>query len=154
MTAARCSGAEARGARVAAAARGWLGTPYRHQASARGAGADCLGLVRGVWREVVGPEPEAPPAYSPDWSEAAREERLWAAMARWCAPVAVAEARMGDVLLFRMRAAGVAKHLGIVTACGSDGLRMIHAHAGRSVAEAAVGPAWLRRCAAAFRFPE
>jgi hypothetical protein len=28
-------------------ARGWIGTPYLHQASRRGAGADCLGLVRG-----------------------------------------------------------------------------------------------------------
>ncbi|HWW12917.1 MAG TPA: peptidase P60, partial [Brevundimonas sp.] len=49
-----------------AAARSWLGTPYRHQASMKGQGADCLGLVRGVWREVVGAEPEATPAYVPD----------------------------------------------------------------------------------------
>lgn len=45
--------------RVVAEARGWVGTPYVHQASARGAGADCLGLVRGVWRGVFGDEPEA-----------------------------------------------------------------------------------------------
>ena len=37
------------GAAVVAAARGWLGTPYQHQASARGAGAGCLGLLRGIW---------------------------------------------------------------------------------------------------------
>ena len=41
-------------AAIVAAARGWLGTPYRHQASVRGEGADCLGLVRGVWRELIG----------------------------------------------------------------------------------------------------
>ena len=35
---------------IVAAARGWVGTPYRHQASLKGIGADCLGLVRGVWR--------------------------------------------------------------------------------------------------------
>ena len=46
-------------------ARGWIGTPYRHQASLKGVGCDCLGLVRGVWREVMGEEPEAPPAYRP-----------------------------------------------------------------------------------------
>ena len=28
----------------------WIGTPYRHQASLKGVGCDCLGLVRGVWR--------------------------------------------------------------------------------------------------------
>ena len=47
-------------------ARGWLGTPYLHQASVRGAGADCLGLVRGVWRELCGVEPVAVPPYTPD----------------------------------------------------------------------------------------
>ena len=31
-------------------ARDWIGTPYQHQASLKGAGCDCLGLVRGVWR--------------------------------------------------------------------------------------------------------
>jgi NlpC/P60 family putative phage cell wall peptidase len=33
-------------------ARGWIGTPYRHQASLKGVGCDCLGLLRGVWREA------------------------------------------------------------------------------------------------------
>ncbi len=51
------------------AARSWIGTPYVHQASAKGAGSDCLGLIRGVWREIYGAEPEAPPAYTPDWNE-------------------------------------------------------------------------------------
>ena len=44
-------------ARVIAAARAWLGAPYRHQASALGAGCDCLGLARGVWRALYGPDP-------------------------------------------------------------------------------------------------
>ncbi|MCK4713545.1 MAG: peptidase, partial [Marinosulfonomonas sp.] len=57
------------GERVAELARGWIGTPYRHQASVKGAGADCLGLLRGIWCEVYGAEPEAVPAYTPDWSE-------------------------------------------------------------------------------------
>src|SRR3989338_4143365 len=48
---------------IVAAARSWIGTPYRHQASLKGAGCDCLGLVRGVWRELYGDEPEAPPPY-------------------------------------------------------------------------------------------
>ena len=68
---------------VLAIARAWLGTPYLHQASCKGAGADCLGLLRGVWREVVGAEPETVPAYSPDWSEAARREDLAEAAGRW-----------------------------------------------------------------------
>lgn len=51
---------------VVIAARRWIGTPYVHQAALRGAGADCLGLVRGVWREVLGEEPEPVPPYTPD----------------------------------------------------------------------------------------
>lgn len=41
---------------IIAIARSWLGTPYHDQASLRGVGCDCLGLARGVWREIVGPE--------------------------------------------------------------------------------------------------
>ena len=53
--------------RVIAAARVWLGTPYHDQASLKGVGCDCLGLARGVWREVVGSEPFPIPPYSRDW---------------------------------------------------------------------------------------
>ncbi|MBC7141961.1 MAG: peptidase, partial [Rhodobacteraceae bacterium] len=70
------------GTRAVAVARGWIGTPYRHQASARGAGADCLGLLRGVWRELYGAEPEPVPAYTQDWSEPEGAERLWQAARR------------------------------------------------------------------------
>ena len=59
---------------IVEAARDWIGTPYRHQASLRGVGCDCLGLVRGVWRTLVGGEPETPGPYGSDWAEAAGEE--------------------------------------------------------------------------------
>ena len=52
-------------------ARRWIGTPYRHQASTMGSGADCLGLIRGVWRNLFGKEPEQIPPYTADWSEPA-----------------------------------------------------------------------------------
>ena len=67
---------------VIAVARRWIGTPYQHQSSCEGAGADCLGLVRGIWREICGEEPAVVPAYTPDWSEAARDEQLLDACAR------------------------------------------------------------------------
>ena len=53
------------------AARAWIGTPYLHQASLQGAGTDCLGLLRGIWRDCLGAEPVAVPAYTADWSKAA-----------------------------------------------------------------------------------
>ncbi len=133
---------------VVEAARGWIGTPYRHQASVKGAGADCLGLVRGIWREVIGSEPVEPPRYSMDWAEPQGEERLWQAARAYLRPVA-RNRQPGDVLLFRMRAGAVAKHLGIAT--GED--RFVHAYSGRGVVESALSAPWRRRIVAQFEFP-
>lgn len=41
-------GAGVSASRIVAEARTWLGTPFVHQASKRGVGTDCAGLVRGV----------------------------------------------------------------------------------------------------------
>jgi NlpC/P60 family putative phage cell wall peptidase len=142
------------GLHVVRAARTWIGTPYCHGASTWGAGADCLGLIRGIWRNLYGREPEAVPPYSPDWSEATREERLWAAARRHLHEVVFGDAVPGDVLLFRMRAAGPAKHLGIL-ATGADGNpTVVHAYSGVGVVESPLGEAWRRRVVAAFRFRE
>jgi NlpC/P60 family putative phage cell wall peptidase len=135
--------------KIVAEARMWIGTPYAHQASLRGAGADCLGLVRGVWRAVVGDEPERAPAYTPDWAEALGEETLLAAARRHLREIAPGEARAGDVLLFRMGLGAPAKHAAIVS--GAD--RIIHAYWGRAVCETRLVPWWRRRIAAAFAFP-
>ena len=99
--------------RVVQAARGWIGTPYVHQASRKGAGCDCLGLIRGLWRELYGAEPELPPAYTMDWSEPQGAEALWQAAARHLAAKPLSDAAPGDVILFRMREGSVAKHLGV-----------------------------------------
>ncbi|UAL13084.1 C40 family peptidase [Caulobacter segnis] len=132
---------------VLAQTRLWLGTPYRHQASTLGAGCDCLGLVRGVWRALHGVEPEAPPPYRPDWAEIGGGERLLEAFGRWLIPTDVPEP--GDVLVFRMAPGAVAKHCAIQS--GPD--RMIHAYWGRACVESALGRWWRERLAAAFRFP-
>lgn len=141
------------GARAVAAARGWIGTPYVHQASCRGAGADCLGLVRGIWREVVGAEPEVPPAYSMDWSEPQRDERLWAAALRHLRPKALEDAKAGDILLYRMRDGAVAKHLGLAAEVGAQP-SFIHAYSGHGVVESPLSAPWRRRLVARFQFPE
>jgi cell wall-associated NlpC family hydrolase len=61
---------------IVAVARSWLGTPYHHQATLKGVGCDCLGLVRGVYADLCGHAPEEPPPYSPDWAEARGCETL------------------------------------------------------------------------------
>ncbi len=139
------------GERAVAEARGWLGTPYRHQASMRGAGADCLGLLRGVWRALYGAEPIALPAYTADWSEAAGREDLLETAQGLLRPAGV-EPAVGDVLVFRMRARGVAKHLGLVSEAG-PAPRFIHAYSGHGVVEVALTTPWQRRIAARLTFP-
>lgn len=134
---------------IVAAARGWRGTPYRHQASLRGVGTDCLGLVRGVWREVIGPEPESPPGYGPDWAEMGGQEALAAAARRHLREIPCTEFMAGDVLLFRWRGGMPAKHAGIAASCDT----MVHAQEGAAVAEIVLAPWWRRRIAFAFRFP-
>lgn len=136
-------------AAIVAAARGWIGTPYQHQGSLRGVGCDCLGLVRGVWREVIGVEPEQPGAYSSDWAEASGREALAEAAFRHLVPLAILDFAAGDVLLFRWRNGFVAKHAAIASSAAT----MIHAHDGAAVCEVALAPWWRRRIAHAFRFP-
>jgi NlpC/P60 family putative phage cell wall peptidase len=137
-------------AAVVAEAWGWLGTPYRHQASLKGVGCDCLGFVRGVWRAVVGPEPEAPPPYRPDWAETGEGDPLLAAAARHLVAIAPGEAGPGDVLAFRWRPGLPAKHLGILV----EPARFLHAHEHAAVAPAPLAGWWRAHLAAAFRFPD
>ncbi|WP_332638752.1 NlpC/P60 family protein [Brevundimonas sp.] len=139
--------------RAAAIARTWLGTPYRHRTSLRGEGADCLGLVRGVWRELTGSEPEPLPAYQADWAEVGGEETLLAAARRWLKEKPVAEAVVGDVLMFRMAAGCPVKHCAILSDTAGAESRMIHAYWGRAVVESWLGAWWRRRLVAVFGWP-
>ena len=134
---------------VVAEARSWIGTPYRHQASLKGVGCDCLGLLRGVWRAAMGAEPEFPPPYSPDWAEAGADT-LVAAARRHLIEADGALVAPGDILLFRWRDNLPAKHCAIATSVDT----MVHAHDGASVAEVAFRPWWRRHLAHTFRFPE
>ena len=135
-----------------AEAKRWIGTPYVHQAAMQGAGTDCLGLLRGVWRALYGAEPETIPAYTQDWSEPSNTEELWQAARRWLVEVPRRDVAVGDVLLFRMRAGSVAKHLGIVSAAGLEA-SFIHAYTGHGVTQSPLSAPWLRRVAAIFEFP-
>lgn len=138
--------------RVVAQARLWIGTPYVHQASAQGAGCDCLGLVRGVWRALNGAEPEFVPAYTPDWGEPQGQEALLAAATRHMRRVK-GDWQAGQILLFRMRDGAVAKHLGILSRCGETP-QFIHAYTGHGVVESPLSDPWRRRVVARFEINE
>lgn len=135
---------------IIAEALSWIGTPYHHQASLKGVGADCLGVVRGVWRSVHGYDAEMPPAYSRDWAEAAGEETLLAAAGRHMRPIGIDQRQPGDVLIFRFRATVPAKHAGILT--GPD--TFVHAIEGGAACDVALSAWWRRRIAGVFAFYE
>jgi len=140
----------ASGARIIAAAREWIGTPYHDQASVKGVGADCLGLARGVWREVIGREPTGIPPYTRDWGEVGSVEVFAATAGRWMIPVSLSEARPGALLVFRMREGAIAKHCGILSDVGT----IIHSYDRLGVIEEPYTDAWRRRLAFVFLYPQ
>jgi NlpC/P60 family putative phage cell wall peptidase len=137
------------GGRIAAAALEWVGTPYRHQGRRKGVGCDCLGLVIGVWCEVLGPVPELPGPYSADWAEGGGEDRLLAAARRHFREIGLNQAGPGDMLLFRWRAGSAAKHAAILVAPDA----FVHAYEGAAVMVTTLVPQWRQRIAGAFAFP-
>ncbi|MCB2114446.1 MAG: C40 family peptidase [Parvularculaceae bacterium] len=137
-------------AEIVAAARRWLGTPYIHQAAAKGAGCDCLGLIIGLYTEIYGRAPETPPPYTPDWNERRPcEEPLLNAARRRLVETGPHLLRPGQVLVFRVVRTGPAKHCGVV----ASGETFIHAYAGRCVVESWLSRWWTERIAGVFEFP-
>ena len=148
---------------IVAVARSWVGTSYHHQASVKGVGCDCLGLIRGMWRELLGDEPETLSAYTRDWGDVTGSEPLLAVARRHLLPLANVDLALpGDMLVFRMQA-GVAKHAGVLTGGSLDALsrsehleragHFIHAVEELGVTEVALTRWWRRRLVAAFSLP-
>lgn len=136
-------------ATVVEAARAFLGTPYRHQASTIGAGCDCLGLLRGVWRQLYGDEPMAMPAYRADMRDPLNAAALRLAAERFLlAETGALEA--GQVVLFRLNGAAEPKHCGILVSPE----RFIHAQERLGVIEANLTEGWRARISGRFRFPD
>lgn len=127
-------------------AREWIGSPYVHQGSLRGVGADCLGLIRGVWREVVGDEPEPMPAYAADWW-VAPQNMLTAMFERHFTETDPSDRQASDILTFALRG-GPVKHCAIIT---PD--TMIHVRMNRSVREEPLTEVWQRLIVSAYRWP-
>jgi len=139
-----------RRAQVIAEARRWIDTPYRHQASCRGAGSDCLGLIRGIWRELCGAEPLPLPPYTPNWDEATDHDRLLSAARSCFTCVDKADTQPGDIMLFLMTPRGACKHIAVRASAAT----IIHAYWGRAVVESYLVPYWQKRHAYSFAFPE
>lgn len=134
--------------RVVSAAREWLGTPYRHRASTLGAGCDCLGLLRGVWRTLYGDEPMVAPPYRASIRDPENAGALRLASERFLLP-AEGPVEAGQVVLFRLAGLEEPKHCAIMVA----GDRFIHAQEKLGVVEAYLTDGWARRVNGRFWFP-
>ena len=90
---------------IIALARDWLGTPYHHQASLRGVGTDCVGLIRGIYRELLRQRGRSNACLHPRLG--GRQRPRDAHRSRAPSPRSRSprfDAKPGDVLVFRWRA--------------------------------------------------
>ncbi len=127
----------------------WVGTPYQHQCSRKMDGCDCLGLVRGLWREFYGQEPEPLPPYTPDWAEGGDTEILLQAARKYLLEKPIEKRVPGDVLVFRMQDGVIAKHMAILV----EADLIVHAYWGRAVTRSFLAPFWRKRLVGVFSFP-
>lgn len=108
-------------------ARAWVGTPYILGAAVRGAGCDCVGLVRGVWSDLTRQPAPNPPPWRADWANSSARLLVDAAR-RYLEPIDIDAAKPGDVVVLRVHDTREA-HCGILE---NDG-QFIHAMEGVGV---------------------
>lgn len=137
-------------AHVVATAKEWLGTRWLHQASLKGVGTDCIGLIAGVAAECGVAEADKW-AHDPHRQNYGREpdhKMLLAACDAYLDRIAFAAAVPGDVLLFRF--AAEPQHFGILSRRAPD--YVIHAYAqARKVVENRLDELWRSRLVAVYR---
>jgi cell wall-associated NlpC family hydrolase len=97
------------GEQVWAEALTWRGTPFHWQASVKGVGCDCKGLISGVARELLRPEAASIPANISDYHRRVPVLVLKAGLAQLFDRASAPE--RGDILLLRF--AGQPQHLAI-----------------------------------------
>ena len=108
-------------ARVVAAARAWVGTPYHHAADVQGVGVDCAMILVRVFCDLGLVPPFDPRPYVKDWMLHREDERYLGFLLDRAR--AVEAPQPGDVILFRIGRCYA--HGGIVT-CGEP-LAFVHA---------------------------
>lgn len=130
---------------IVACARTWLGTPYRHQGSVRGVGADCSGLLRGVAREK-GIQFRARENYARGLDVPL--EAFLAEIAENLVRIEISDARDASVLLIELEPARP-YHFAIVTDVG-----IIHSYQSVGmVVETSLSRAWRERIHSAWDIP-
>lgn len=126
----------------------WIGTPYCHQASKRGVGADCLGLIVGIWNALASKPLVLPRHDQRSWAQHAAGEPLLEGLGQFLIEKPTPSADPGDVLALRWRSSWPASHLAVLMDDGT----IVHAYEGGRVVRSNLAP-WARHVAACFAFP-
>lgn len=138
-------------AQIVREARTWIDTPWIHQASLRGVGCDCIGVVVGTAYALAMPEAKAwkTDAEFRGYGPTPVPEKLLAACAKYLDPIKLSHTLSGDVLLFAFKRQPM--HFGILT--NSNPRMMVHGfqRVGK-VVENSLGEKWERRLFGAYRY--
>lgn len=120
----------------------WVGTPFHWEASVKGVGCDCRGLLTGVARDLGRPEADSIEANVVGYSRQIDETALLAGLDK-VFKRRNGKPKPGDILAFRIR--GKVQHLGIMV----EGGRFAHAYSlePRQVIETPLSGLWLKRLA-------
>lgn len=112
------------GGRIVAEAMSWIGTPFHPQASVKGVGCDCKGLVAGVAREIGLAEGDSWQAGLADYDIQRVPVQLLSRGLSEIFDAVTGEWQPGDVLLLTI--SGREQHLAIYAGVGPQGPEMIH----------------------------
>jgi NlpC/P60 family putative phage cell wall peptidase len=133
-----------------AEARSWLGTPFHHQASVKGVGCDCIGLIKGVGvtLNLVDYDPASSEARAfANYSMLPDSRRMREGLATWLVQIPVADATLADI--YFMAWGREPQHVAITTDKG-----IIHSYSTvGKVVEHGLDDQWKRRIVAAYRYP-
>ncbi len=88
--------------RVDAIARSFISTPFHDHGEVKGAGVDCATLLKCVFTEAGVVEPFKLDYYSPQFFLHQPEERYLGWIKRFAQEITQAEAKTGDVVLYRI----------------------------------------------------
>ena len=135
--------------KIVKATKKWLNTPYRHQASMLGAGCDCLGLLRGVWRELIGEEPIKMPPYKANWRDKENASALLEMADRFLIKTGSIP-KAGDIILFQMIKSMPPKHCAIMI---NDNC-FIHSQEQIGVTKAHLTDPWQSHIHSIYQFPK
>ena len=134
---------------LVAEARSWTGTPWVHQASCKGSGADCIGFIAGAAANAGSADARRFLA-TPEWRSYGRDPNpafMFAVCDELMDRIAIADATVGDVLIFFC---GDRRplHFGLITEPG----KMIHNWlTARRVCEHQLDAGWRARIVRAYR---